>query len=70
MFEASYWPDLFPDELDCFFGDSLRTMPWQVLGLDGDKGSGYLSLDLIGCTNNDSLCNFRMFHQYFFHLPC
>jgi hypothetical protein len=55
-------------EFYAFLGYALGTVGLKVFCLDSYKGNRYFSLDLISNSNNYSLGNHIMLHQYFFHL--
>ncbi len=60
--ETSHWTDVLSDQLYAFLCNCFGTVAGDVLGLDGDKGNGDFSLDLIMGSNDNCLCNFAVFH--------
>lgn len=67
-FETGHWADVFPDEFHALFSHCFGAMSRKVLGLDSDKCDRDFSFYLIVGADDDSLCDFAVFHQDFLHL--
>ena len=66
--ETSNRTNVLSHEFYALLGYALGTVGLKVFCLDCYKGNWYFSLDLISDSNNYSLGNHIMLHQYFFHL--